>query len=96
MTQASLPNVVVSLAFLEFMTPSLPELLPQLTQAGCAAVTVVPVFLGQGGHVLRDLPAMVESLQKEHAELTLRVVDAVGEDAQVLNAISQYCIAAVT
>jgi sirohydrochlorin cobaltochelatase len=27
---------------------------------------VVPVFLGQGGHVLRDLPLMVEELRQQH------------------------------
>lgn len=95
MTQVALPDVSVSLAFLECMTPSLPELFPTLVQSGCEVVTVVPVFLGQGGHVVRDLPILLKSLQEAHPDVILRTVSAVGEDAHVLSAISQYCIASL-
>ncbi len=95
MTQAALPDVSVSLAFLECMKPSLPDVLPTLVEAGCELITVVPVFFGQGGHVARDLPMLLESLQQAHPDLTLRTVGAVGEDAHVLSAISQYCIASL-
>lgn len=94
-TQAQLSDVAVELAFLEFMTPDLPALVRALIQKGCAEVTVVPVFFGQGGHVLRDLPVMVEALQKEHPTLLLKVANAVGEDPDVLSAIAQYCIGAL-
>ena len=30
---------------------------------GAASVTIVPVFLAQGGHLKRDLPLKVEELQ---------------------------------
>lgn len=86
------PDVTVSLAFLEFMTPSLPELVQQLAQSGCSDVTVVPVFFGQGGHVLRDLPVMVEQLKADYPQIKLNVAAAVGEDSAVLNAIAKYCI----
>ena len=90
-----MPDVPVSLAFLELMTPRLPERVQQLVQDGCIDVTVVPVFFGQGGHVLRDLPVMIDQLRKDHPGLTLKVAEAVGESAQVLNAIAQYCIGAL-
>jgi sirohydrochlorin cobaltochelatase len=93
--QAQLPDVTVALAFLELMTPSLPVLTEQLMQAGCRDVTVVPVFFGQGGHVLRDLPAMTEQLRNAHPGLALKVAPAVGEDAEVLNAIARYCAASL-
>jgi sirohydrochlorin cobaltochelatase len=89
------PDLTVSLAFLELMTPRLPELVEQLVREGCTDVTVVPVFLGQGGHVLRDLPVIVDQLRGKHPGLTLNVVEAAGENAQVLNAIAQYCIGAL-
>lgn len=92
LVQAQSPDVAVSLAFLELMTPRLPELVEQLVHGGCRDVTVVPVFFGQGGHVLRDLPAMVEQLRNTHAGLDIRAAAAVGEDADVLNAIARYCI----
>jgi sirohydrochlorin cobaltochelatase len=86
------PDVFVSLAFLELMTPSLPDLAAQLVQQGCDDVTVVPVFLGQGGHLRRDLPLIVEQLRADHSGLKVAVAGAAGEDAAVLEAIAAYCI----
>jgi sirohydrochlorin cobaltochelatase len=94
--QEKLPDVTVPLAFLELMAPRLPELVDSLAQAGCRDVTVVPVFFGQGGHVLRDLPMIVEQLRQAHPELNLKVAGAVGEDPDVLNAIAMYCIQSLT
>ena len=94
-TQAQLPGVAVRLAFLELMTPRLPEVAVELVQAGCSKVTVVPVFLGQGGHVLRDLPLIVTQLKLDHPQLAVHVADAVGESAAVLDAMAQYCIGTV-
>ncbi|WP_394777970.1 sirohydrochlorin chelatase [Undibacterium sp.] len=95
LTQARLPDVEVKLAFLELMTPSLPELIQQLLTHAHTRITLVPVFLGQGGHLLRDLPAMVQQLRDAHPALELTVAEAVGEQASVLAAISDYCIASV-
>jgi sirohydrochlorin cobaltochelatase len=86
------PDVSVSLAFLELMTPSLPDLAAQLVQQGCDDMTVVPVFLGQGGHLQRDLPLIVERLRADHPGLKVTVAGAAGEDAAVLDAIAAYCI----
>ncbi|MDB5726924.1 MAG: cobalamin biosynthesis protein CbiX [Noviherbaspirillum sp.] len=94
--QAKLPDVTVALAFLELMSPQLPELAGRLAQAGCDDVTVVPVFFGQGGHVLRDLPLLAEQLRQAHPQLSLRIAGAVGEDPAVLNAIALYCVESLT
>ncbi|WP_295992145.1 CbiX/SirB N-terminal domain-containing protein [Rugamonas sp.] len=95
MTQARMPEVAVSLAFLELMTPRLPDLVAQLCAAGIADITVVPVFLGQGGHVLRDLPLMVDQLRIDLPQLRINVAEAVGENAAVLAAITDYCVASL-
>ena len=98
LTQARMPGTSVHLAFLELMTPRLPELvtslLADLPAGATLDVTVVPVFLGQGGHVLRDLPLLLEELRQQHPSLRLKVVEAVGENAGVLDAIADYCVAA--
>jgi sirohydrochlorin cobaltochelatase len=89
------PELVVSLAFLELMSPRLPELAAELIASGIDDVTVVPVFLGQGGHVLRDLPLIVDELKRTYPHASFKVVDAVGEDPQVLNAMATYCLDAI-
>lgn len=98
LTQARMPGTHVALAFLELMTPRLPELvaslLAELPDGAVLDATVVPVFLGQGGHVLRDLPLLLDELRAAHPQLRLKVVPAVGESASVLAAMADYCVAA--
>lgn len=95
LTQAQRPDITVSLAFLELMEPRLPELVKQLVQDGCKEVTVVPIFFGQGGHVLRDLPVMVDQLKQDYPDVDIKSVAAVGENADVLNAIARYCVSSL-
>lgn len=90
-TQTQLPDVTVSLAFLELMSPRLPEVVNEMVQNDCVDITVVPVFFGQGGHVLRDLPVMIEQLKIDHPQLRLSAAAAVGENPEVLQAIAGYC-----
>lgn len=92
--QARMPDVPVSLAFLELMEPRLPAHVAQLAASGISDVTIVPVFLGQGGHLLRDLPLMVEELRALHPQLTVHVAGAVGEDPGVQQAMTDYCVGA--
>jgi sirohydrochlorin cobaltochelatase len=92
LTQAQAPDVAVTLAFLELMAPRLPEAATRLVQEGCEEVTVVPIFFGQGGHVLRDLPVLIEQLKSEFPQVKFNAVDAVGESPEVLNAIAGYCL----
>lgn len=92
LTRARLPHVRVELAFLELMSPRLPEMVAALAAQDVVDVTVVPVFLGQGGHVLRDLPLMVDQLRSDYPQLAFKVVGAAGEDPAVLNALTDYCV----
>lgn len=94
-TQLAQPQVTVCNAYLEFMSPDLPAAVAELAKVGCNDITIVPVFLGQGGHVLKDLPILIEQLQKAYLGLRLTIVDAVGEDNSVLEAIAQYCLRAM-
>jgi len=89
---AQQPGIDVRLAFLELMTPDLPGTIDDLAASGAQSVTVVPVFFGQGGHLRRDLPALVAQCAQAHPTLSIRCADAVGEDDAVLDAIAGYCV----
>jgi len=93
--QEQLPDVQVALAFLELMTPQLPQVLGDFAANGVAEVSIVPVFLGQGGHVKRDLPLLVEQAQLQYPGMRIKVVEAAGEQPEVLQAIARYCIASL-
>jgi sirohydrochlorin cobaltochelatase len=92
LTAARLPDCAVRLAFLELMEPSLPQAVAALVAEGVDDVAVVPVFLGQGGHLLRDLPLLADGLRAAHPGLRLSVAGAVGEDPGVLLAMTDYCV----
>jgi sirohydrochlorin cobaltochelatase len=94
-TAARVPDVAVTLAFLELMEPRLPAEAARLAAAGVDEITIVPVFLGQGGHLLRDLPLLVEQLRLDHPGMAIKVAGAVGEDPGVLEAMTRYCLSAI-
>jgi sirohydrochlorin cobaltochelatase len=82
----------VVLAFLELMEPDLPAAVASQVANGCSAVTVVPVFFGQGGHVRRDLPAVLDVCRAAHPGVQIFCATAVGEDDSVLDAVALYCL----
>ena len=95
LTAACLPDCTVRLAFLELMEPRLPQTVAELVAAGVDEVTIVPVFLGQGGHLLRDLPLLADELRTTYPGLRLTIAGAVGEDPGVLAAMTDYCVRSV-
>ena len=83
------PGVEVRLAFLELMAPDLASAGAELAAAGCEVVTVVPLFLGAGGHVRKDLPALVEALRRAHPATRFRLAAALGEHPRVIEALAE-------
>ena len=82
------PDVPVDLAFLEFMRPTLAEAGARLAAAGCSIIDIVPLFLGAGGHVRRDVPELVAALQAAHPAIAWRLHPAVGETGEVIAAMA--------
>jgi sirohydrochlorin cobaltochelatase len=72
-------DCIVQLAFLEFMTPDLLTAGGSLADQGCERVTVVPLFLGAGGHVRKDLPRLMGELAAQHPATQWTLSAAVGE-----------------
>jgi sirohydrochlorin cobaltochelatase len=90
--RAGAPGAQVRLAFLELMTPGLAEAAGELAALGCRRVDVVPVVLGLGGHVRRDVPAQVEALRQRHPAVAFALHDAVGETERVIAAIADAAL----
>jgi sirohydrochlorin cobaltochelatase len=82
------PRYDVELAYLELMAPTLEEAVARLVARGARQVRVVPVFLGQGGHLKRDLPALAERARAPHPGLELRLEPAIGEQPAVIAALA--------
>jgi len=91
--RARAPGVDVQLAFLELMAPDLPEAGRALAAAGCERDDVVPLFLGTGGHVRKDLPALVEALAAAWPAVRWKLQTAVGEAPLVIDAMADVALA---
>lgn len=68
----------VSVAFLELATPSIPDGLLQLIEAGADSIIVVPYFLSAGRHVSEDIPAEVQKVVGKHSDISIRLAPYVG------------------
>lgn len=83
------PDCVVRLAFLEFMAPDLLTAGADLVAQGCTRVDVLPLFLGAGGHVRKDLPARVAELQLQYPAVTWTLQAAAGESPDLIEALAR-------
>lgn len=85
---AAMPDARVEIAFLEFMTPTLPDCVSALASQGVARVEVLPMFIAQGGHLKRDLPEMLAALRQRFPGIELALSPAVGESESVIAAMA--------
>jgi sirohydrochlorin cobaltochelatase len=79
-------------AYLELMRPALDEAISALINQGATSIRVVPVFLGQGGHVKQDLPRLVERARMSHPKVTISLEPPIGEQPAVIEAIAAAII----
>ena len=83
------PDCAVKLAYLELMRPSLEEAVAALAKQKITAIRVVPLFLGQGGHVKEDLPRIVAAVSADYRGLALTLEPAIGEEPRLIEAIAE-------
>ena len=67
------PGRAVRVAYLERMAPTLAQALHELAASGHTTIELVPVFWAAGGHVLHDLPALIEDIGSQHPGLNVAV-----------------------
>lgn len=84
------PDTRVTVAFLEFMEPNLADAVDEAARAGAESIRIVPLFLAQGGHLKRDVPALMDAARQKHPGCRIELVSAVGEDEGVVRAMAAY------
>ena len=94
--QAARPETQVQLAFQDFMTPTLEAAVTQVVARGARRIVLVPLFMAQGGHLKQDLPLLVGKIRQQHPQIELRVMPAIGDAPEILQAISDWVLRATT
>ncbi len=84
------PSTRIELAFLEMMLPNLDSAVAGLVAEGIAHITVVPLFLAQGGHLKQDLPRILDDIRKHYPTLRIHVTNAIGDSEELTNAIADW------
>jgi sirohydrochlorin cobaltochelatase len=79
---------LVELAYLERMKPTLEEAVALLASKGARRVRIVPVFLGEGGHVREDLPKLAAAARARHPGVEIVLEQTIGERQEVTDAIA--------
>ena len=83
-----LPAAAIEVCYLEHGR-SFAEATGALAAKGVVSIRVIPVFLGQGGHVKEDLPRLVAAAQRELRGARIHLEPAIGEQPQVIEAIAR-------
>ena len=85
---AASPGARVEVAFLEFMTPDLATACAALVAEGANRITVVPLFIAQGGHLKKELPLMLDELRAHYPAVVFELTPPVGESDSVVAAMA--------
>jgi sirohydrochlorin cobaltochelatase len=79
---------LVELAYLERMKPTLEQAMASLASKGAKRVRIVPLFLGEGGHVREDLPKLAAAARARHAGVEVVLEPTIGERQEITDAIA--------
>ena len=85
-----MPEALIESAFLEHMAPTLEDAADGLISRGATELSIVPVFVAQGGHLREDLPKRVEALAIKHPKVPVRIAPPIGEVDTILSAITTW------
>ena len=94
--RAARPAQPVRLAFLELMAPDIRAAAAELAGDGCTQIDVLPLFLGAGGHVRKDLPPLLDELRALHSGVVFTLHAAVGETPALIAAMAEIALALPT
>lgn len=91
--RAARPDLPVQLAFLELMQPALADAVAGMAADGIKRITLVPLFLAQGGHLKEDLPRLLDDIRRSHPGVTIDVSQAIGDSEVLTAAIADWALA---
>jgi sirohydrochlorin cobaltochelatase len=91
--RAARPDLPVQLAFLELMQPALADAVAGMAADGIKRITLVPLFLAQGGHLKEDLPRLLDDIRRSHPGVTIDVTQAIGDSEVLTAAIADWALA---
>jgi sirohydrochlorin cobaltochelatase len=90
--QQQLPDTEITLAFLELMQPSLSDTVKTLVGKNYSRITLIPLFMAQGGHLKKDLPLMLDDIRNDNPTVKISVTPPIGESEDILSLIAKWAV----
>jgi sirohydrochlorin cobaltochelatase len=89
----SLHPLPVGLAFMEMAEPTLEMVVTQalVEHSDLTQMTILPLFMAQGGHLRHDVPNQVAAMQARYPNCTFTVLPPVGQHPKVVAAMQDLC-----
>jgi sirohydrochlorin cobaltochelatase len=81
----------IAIASLQYSQPDLKQSITALAEKGTKSIRVLPFFISTKGHVLKDVPPVIEEVKKSFPNLEIKVLDAIGEMPEIQTAFRE-CI----
>jgi sirohydrochlorin ferrochelatase len=78
---------IVEVAHLEIAEPDIATGIDACVERGATQIVVHPYFLGPGRHTTEDIPAQVERAGKRHPNVRIRISEALGGHAALIDVI---------
>ena len=86
------PDADVALCFLEAMQPSLGQALEAAAREGCEELRLVPLFLGTGAHLERDVAQELQRVRELHPRMHVERLPAAGDSGLVTGALARHAL----
>jgi sirohydrochlorin cobaltochelatase len=74
------------------MAPGFASCAEKLVAEGYRAVRIVPLFLARGGHLVHDIPELVNELRQSYPDVRFDILDPVGEAPSVQQAMADQVV----
>jgi len=84
------PESSITLAYWELMEPNLEKAIGDLVDQNVGRITLIPLFMAQGGHLKEDLPKLIADIQRRHSDLVFNIMPPIGEVDTILYAIAEW------
>lgn len=79
----------LDLAYMEFCSPSIEDVIASSYKDGRRKLKILPLFMAGGAHLRNDVPKILDEMISKYEDMTFEMLDPIGEHELVANAIQQ-------
>jgi sirohydrochlorin cobaltochelatase len=79
----------VALAYLDFISPSLSDVINLSIKNGIENFKVFPLFMAGGGHVDKDIPKQIAEIKEKFNNISIELLPPIGENKEIVHLMKE-------